>query len=50
MKPYPERIIEHYERHARDWDSDRQNSPWNDRPWHERFSTLPKWATVLDLG
>jgi SAM-dependent methyltransferase len=44
-------IIRHYERHAVEWDRDRQNSWWNDRVWHERFvDALPKHAKVLDLG
>jgi SAM-dependent methyltransferase len=45
------RIIDHYERHAIDWDKDRRSSPWNDKVWHERFTALlPKGAKVLDLG
>jgi SAM-dependent methyltransferase len=44
-------IIGHYERHAADWDRDRQSNPWNDRIWHEHFADcLPKGAKVLDLG
>ena len=46
-----DRIIGHYERHATAWDSDRANSTWNDRPWHDRFvAMLPKGASILDLG
>jgi SAM-dependent methyltransferase len=46
-----DRIIAHYEKHARDWDADRCAAGWNDKPWHERFTTaLPNGATVLDLG
>jgi SAM-dependent methyltransferase len=44
-------IIAHYERHASEWDRDRQNAAWNDKPWHDRFvDGLPAAATVLDLG
>jgi ubiquinone/menaquinone biosynthesis C-methylase UbiE len=45
------RIIEHYEKHATAWDSDRQNSGWNDQVWHDRFiDSLPADASLLDLG
>jgi SAM-dependent methyltransferase len=53
MKDMADRIIDHYERHARDWDADRNLhvSPWNDKPWHDRFiAALPRAARVLDLG
>jgi len=53
MQELADRIIEHYERHALDWDADRNLyvNPWNDKPWHERFvSALPAGASVLDLG
>jgi trans-aconitate methyltransferase len=54
MKKIADRIIDHYERHARDWDADRNRyvDPWNDKPWHDRFvTTLPDGGvTVLDLG
>jgi len=53
MKEMADRIIEHYERHARDWDTDRNRNiePWNDKPWHDRFvAELPDGAAVLDLG
>jgi SAM-dependent methyltransferase len=53
MKEMADRIIDHYERHARDWDADRNRyvDPWNDKPWHDRFvAALPAGATVLDLG
>ena len=53
MQEMADRIIDHYERHARDWDTDRNLyvNPWNDKPWHERFVTaLPVGASVLDLG
>jgi SAM-dependent methyltransferase len=46
-----DRIIAHYERHARAWDADRRMAGWNDKPWHDRFiAALPKAASVLDLG
>jgi SAM-dependent methyltransferase len=45
------RIIEHYEKHATAWDSDRQNCGWNDQLWHDRFiESLSASASVLDLG
>jgi SAM-dependent methyltransferase len=49
-----DRIGQHYERHARDWDADRNRSSralWIDKPWHDRFiDALPQGARVLDLG
>lgn len=49
-----DRIIDHYERHARDWDADRNRNAdaWNDKPWHKRFvAALPPGKTnILDLG
>jgi SAM-dependent methyltransferase len=53
MKDAAKSVIDHYERHARDWDADRNLhvSPWNDKPWHDRFvAALPRAASVLDLG
>jgi SAM-dependent methyltransferase len=54
MKETAGRIMEHYERHARDWDADRNRyvESWNDKPWHDRFlAELPaEEPTVLDLG
>ena len=51
MADLSDRIIGHYEHHARTWDADRRNSGWNDKPWHDRFAAaLPKGAKVLDLG
>ncbi len=53
MKELADRIIDHYERHARDWDADRNRhvGSWNDKPWHDRFiAALPPAASVLDLG
>ena len=48
---FADRIVDHYERHARQWDADRRMAPWSDKPWHERFvAGLPKGAEVLDLG
>ena len=52
MKEMATRIIDHYERHARDWDADRNRyvDLWNDKPWHDRFvAALVSGATVLDL-
>lgn len=53
MKNMADRIFDHYERQARDWDADRnlQVTPWNDKPWRDRFvAALPRAASVLDLG
>jgi SAM-dependent methyltransferase len=51
MSDFDGRIIDHYERHAREWDNDRRNGSWPDKPWHDRFiANLPKGASVLDLG
>ena len=51
MADLSDRIIGHYEHHARTWDADRRSSGWNDKPWHDRFAAaLPKGARVLDLG
>jgi len=51
MSDLAKRIVGHYERHALAWDGDRQNSPWNDKSWHDLFiELLPKRAMVLDLG
>jgi 2-polyprenyl-3-methyl-5-hydroxy-6-metoxy-1,4-benzoquinol methylase len=55
MNEFADRVIDLCERHARDWDADRNRSddhPWIDRPWHERFvAALPGGgARVLDLG
>src|SRR4051794_34840481 len=51
MTHFPGLIISHYERHAAEWDSDRQTAAWNDRAWHTRFvDRLPTGAAVLDLG
>jgi SAM-dependent methyltransferase len=48
------RIIELYERHAGNWDADRNRyiEPWNDKPWHDRFAAALTEGdtTVLDLG
>ena len=46
-----DRIIGHYEKHARAWDADRQNSGWNDKVWQDLFiASLTTGARVLDLG
>jgi SAM-dependent methyltransferase len=51
MQDPANRIIDHYERHARAWDADRRMAGWNDKSWHDRFiATLPGAANVLDLG
>ena len=51
MTDFASRIVAHYEKHATAWDSDRQNSGWNDQVWHDRFiDRLPADAGVLDLG
>jgi len=45
------RIIRHYEKHAIAWASDRRDSPWNDKVWHDRFvEALAPGESVLDLG
>ncbi|MFO0993161.1 MAG: class I SAM-dependent methyltransferase [Hyphomicrobiales bacterium] len=46
-----DRIIDHYERHARAWDEDRQAGTGTDRIWLERFADhLPQGARILDTG
>jgi SAM-dependent methyltransferase len=51
MEDPANRIVAHYERHARSWDADRRAAGWTDRPYIERFlSSLPEGASVLDLG
>jgi len=51
MHELAEKVVGIYQRHAFEWDRDRNINPWNDRHWHERFvACLPKGATVLDLG
>jgi SAM-dependent methyltransferase len=46
-----EQVPQIYERHARDWDADRNRGPWIDKGWHDRFiHCLPEGASVLDLG
>lgn len=46
-----DRIIDHYERHARAWDTDRQAGTGTDHAWLERFAgRLQRGAHVLDLG
>lgn len=44
-------IVDHYERHARAWDADRQAAAWNEKIWLDRFAgLLPASGRVLDLG
>jgi SAM-dependent methyltransferase len=44
-------IVDHYERHARDWDADRRALSWVDRPWIDLFADLlAAGGAVLDLG
>ena len=53
MNEIADLVINHYERHALDWDADRNRciDPWSDKPWHARFvAAVPVAATVLDLG
>lgn len=51
MTDLPFRIIAHYERHALQWDADRQAGTWLEKPWHDRFiAALPAAADVLDIG
>jgi SAM-dependent methyltransferase len=51
MPNLADRIIDHYERHARAWDADRRAAGWHDQPWHDRFAgMLPEGASILDLG
>jgi len=53
MPELADSIIGHYERHAQDWDADRNRhiDPWVDKPWHDRFvAALPAGGSVLDLG
>jgi 2-polyprenyl-3-methyl-5-hydroxy-6-metoxy-1,4-benzoquinol methylase len=46
-----ETVIDLYRRHAAQWDANRQDSPWNDRVWHETFiRELAQGSHVLDLG
>ena len=44
-------IIDFYERHARDWVSDRLRTKLIEKPWLDRFAALTApGGTVLDLG
>jgi trans-aconitate methyltransferase len=44
-------VIGIYERHAIQWDADRNTAGWNDKPWIDRFMRrLQPHAKVLDLG
>ena len=50
-KHLAEQVPQLYERHALDWDGDRNGGTWIDKGWHDRFiQCLPAGATVLDLG
>jgi SAM-dependent methyltransferase len=45
------RIIDLYERHARQWDIDRGVGPLFEQAWLDRFTAnLPAGGTVLDIG
>jgi len=51
MTRLSDRIVDHYEHHALDWDIDRQASTGTDRVWLTRFADrLEPGAHVLDLG
>src|SRR4051794_12714352 len=52
MTDLPNRIIDHYERQAADWDRDRQNAAWKTTsPGTTAFiESLAAGAAVLDLG
>lgn len=51
MQELADQVVDHYERHALEWDADRRKAAWNDKPWHVRFvASLPHGASVLDLG
>ena len=46
----PDRIVEHYERHAHAFDRDRRGS-FVERDWLDRFTRpLPRGSHILDLG
>ena len=48
--PPPERIVDLYERHARNWDADRGRTLF-EKPWLDRFTALlPRGASILDIG
>jgi hypothetical protein len=51
MTELADRIIGHYEKHARNWGADRRNSGWNDKVRHDRFiAALPNGGTVARPG
>jgi 2-polyprenyl-3-methyl-5-hydroxy-6-metoxy-1,4-benzoquinol methylase len=51
MTNLADNIRGHYEKHALAWEADRRSSPWDEKPWHDRFvESLPAGANVLDLG
>jgi hypothetical protein len=48
MSKYADQIIDLYERHASDFDSDRRSEPWLDKPWLDRFvSLLPERSSAV---
>jgi SAM-dependent methyltransferase len=50
MESEAERIIGLYQRHATDWDRDRERSLF-EKAWLDRFlALLPQTATILDIG
>ena len=50
VNPLAERIVDLYERHAREWDADRGRGLF-EKPWLDRFAALlPPGASILDLG
>ena len=52
MKEMANRIIDYYERHARDWDTDRNRyvDLRNDKPWPDRFIDALLGLATLDDG
>jgi 2-polyprenyl-3-methyl-5-hydroxy-6-metoxy-1,4-benzoquinol methylase len=51
MNPLADQIIDLYDRHAVQWDKDRNQRGWIEKPWFERFGgLLPNRASILDLG
>jgi 2-polyprenyl-3-methyl-5-hydroxy-6-metoxy-1,4-benzoquinol methylase len=51
MTQMASRIIQHYEKHAIAWDSDRRSNAWSDKVWHDRFiDGVAPGERVLDLG
>ena len=51
MVSLADRIIDLYERNARNYVSDRRGVGWDESGWLDRFiALLPQHATVLDIG